>query len=59
MKGTVSFIPEARKIEFYDYDLPEVEPGAMLTEVTCLMTSSSRPILYIPKLSPMSQLRSI
>ena len=34
MKGTVSFIPEARKIEFYDYDLPEVEPGAMLTVVT-------------------------
>jgi len=34
MKGTVSFIPKARTIEFFEYDLPEVAPGAILAEVT-------------------------
>ena len=34
MKGTVSFIPKARTIEFFDYDLPEVEEGAILAEVS-------------------------
>ena len=34
MKGTVSFIPKARTIEFFDYDLPKVEEGAILAEVS-------------------------
>lgn len=34
MKGTLSFIPEARTIDFYEYDLPQPEPGALLAEVT-------------------------
>ena len=38
---------------------PAWKPQAMLAELMYSMTSSSRPILYIPKLSPMSQLRSI
>lgn len=34
MKGTVSFIPKARTIEFFEYDLPEVAEGAILAEVS-------------------------
>ncbi|MCS6926776.1 MAG: zinc-binding dehydrogenase [Candidatus Binatia bacterium] len=33
MKGKVAYIPQARQIEFYEYDLPEVEPGAILAQV--------------------------
>ncbi len=34
MKGKVAYIPQARTIEFYEFDLPEVEPGAILAQVT-------------------------
>jgi len=34
MNGKVGYIPQARQIEFYEYELPEVEAGAILTQVT-------------------------
>jgi len=34
MKGKVAYIPQARQIEFYEYDLPDVEPGAILAQVS-------------------------
>ncbi|MCS5695922.1 zinc-binding dehydrogenase [Desulfofundulus thermocisternus] len=33
MKGRLAFMPEPRKIEFREYDLPEPEPGAILVKV--------------------------
>ena len=34
MTGKVGYIPRAREIEFYEYELPDVEPGAVLAQVT-------------------------
>ena len=34
MTGKVGYIPRAREIEFYEYGLPDVEPGAILAQVT-------------------------
>jgi D-arabinose 1-dehydrogenase-like Zn-dependent alcohol dehydrogenase len=34
MKGKIAYIPQARQIEFHEYDLPEVEPGAILAQVS-------------------------
>ncbi|MBI3301240.1 MAG: zinc-binding dehydrogenase [Deltaproteobacteria bacterium] len=34
MKGKVGYIPQARQIEFYEYEVPDVEPGAILAQVT-------------------------
>jgi len=34
MKGTVCYIPQARQIEFHEYEVPDVEPGAILAQVT-------------------------
>jgi hypothetical protein len=34
MKGKIAYIPQARTIEFHEFDLPEVEPGAILAQVT-------------------------
>lgn len=33
MKGRLAFMPEPKKVEFREYDLPEVEPGAILVKV--------------------------
>jgi len=32
MNARVGYIPQARQIEFYEYELPEVEAGAILTK---------------------------
>ena len=34
MKGKIAFIPQARTIEFHEFDLPDVEPGAILAQVS-------------------------
>ena len=34
MKGKIAYIPQARTIEFHEFDLPEVEPGAILAQVS-------------------------
>ncbi len=34
MRGKVAYIPKARTLEFYEFDLPDVEPGAILARVT-------------------------
>jgi D-arabinose 1-dehydrogenase-like Zn-dependent alcohol dehydrogenase len=34
MKGTVAFFPESRKVEFFQYDVPDPVPGGLIAEVT-------------------------
>ena len=34
MKGTVAFIPEGHKLEFFQYDVPDPQPGGLVAEVT-------------------------
>ena len=34
MKGKVAYIPQARTLEFHEFDLPDVEPGAILAQVS-------------------------
>src|SRR6201998_1948480 len=34
MKGTVAFIPQGHKIEFFQYDVPDPVPGGIVAEVT-------------------------
>ncbi len=34
MKGKIAYIPQARTLEFHEFDLPEVEPGAILADVS-------------------------
>ena len=34
MKGKIAYIPQARTIEFHEFDLPDVEPGAILAQVS-------------------------
>ena len=34
MKGKIAYIPQARTIEFHEVDLPDVEPGAILAQVS-------------------------
>ena len=34
MKGKVAYIPQARTLEFHEFELPDVGPGAILAQVT-------------------------
>lgn len=34
MKGTVAFIPQGHKLEFFQYDVPDPAPGGLVAEVT-------------------------
>jgi len=34
MKGTVAFIPEGHKIEFFQYEVPPPQPGGLIAEIT-------------------------
>ncbi|MGO9606530.1 MAG: alcohol dehydrogenase catalytic domain-containing protein, partial [Candidatus Binataceae bacterium] len=34
MKGTIGFIPEGHKIDFFEYQVPEPVPGGLIAQVT-------------------------
>jgi len=34
MKGKIAYIPQARTLEFHEFELPDVGPGAILAQVT-------------------------
>ena len=34
MKGTVAFIPQGHKIDFFQYDVPDPVAGGLVAEVT-------------------------
>jgi D-arabinose 1-dehydrogenase-like Zn-dependent alcohol dehydrogenase len=34
MKGKIAYIPQARTLEFHEFELPDVEPGAILAQVS-------------------------